>query len=85
MLGTYVATMTATDADEAGSDNSKIVYSILSQEPAGSESVFAINERTGAITIKRPILDREVKLALNTLTAKCGMLANCLRFMHDLL
>lgn len=60
-LGTYVATFTATDADEEGSDNSKIVYSILSQEPAGQESVFAIDKLTGVITVKRPILDREVK------------------------
>ncbi|XP_076135362.1 uncharacterized protein LOC143117500 [Alosa pseudoharengus] len=59
-VGTYVATMTAMDADEEGTLNSQIAYSILSQEPAGSEHVFAIDKMTGAITVKKPILDREV-------------------------
>lgn len=58
--GTVVGQITATDADEEGNENSIIAYSIVSQEP-GEADTFAIDQTTGVITVKKPILDREVR------------------------
>ncbi|XP_028818684.1 uncharacterized protein LOC114769657 [Denticeps clupeoides] len=57
--GTYVTQITATDADETGSNNSKVAYSIVSQDPAGAGRVFNIDRSTGRIVVKEPTLDRE--------------------------
>lgn len=52
----------AKDDDEPGTPNTKISYSILSQEPAGNGHMFTINRHTGEVYVKEPTLDREVRL-----------------------
>lgn len=47
----------ATDADEPGNDNSKIAYSLGSQNPP--HDMFSITS-DGTIYVKSPELDREV-------------------------
>lgn len=66
----------ATDDDEAGI-NSEIVYSIISQEPAGAGHMFRIDEKTGKLYVKEPTLNREVRLlhakvALHMLLLGCA-------------
>ncbi|XP_029623036.1 B-cadherin [Salmo trutta] len=52
--------VTATDADEEGSANSDVRYTILSQEPPlPSPNMFVINSVTGGIRVNAPGLDRE--------------------------
>lgn len=50
----------ATDADEEGTINSKIAYSIIKQTPAESRNMFSIDGATGNVYVKEKILDREV-------------------------
>ncbi|XP_052318067.1 B-cadherin-like isoform X18 [Oncorhynchus keta] len=58
--GDEVMQVTATDADEEGSANSDVRYTILSQEPPlPSPNMFVINPVTGGIRIKAPGLNRE--------------------------
>ena len=56
---TLVMKITATDADEPNTLNSKISYRIVSQEPANSP-VFFLNKDTGEIYTTSITLDREV-------------------------
>ena len=56
-----MCTVNATDADEKGTDNSDIRYSILNQEPkTPADKLFAINPVSGAIRVAGGGLDREV-------------------------
>lgn len=58
--------VTAPDADEEGSANSDVRYTILSQEPPlPSPNMFVINSVTGGIRVNAPGLDREVGLFSN--------------------
>uniref|UniRef100_A0A674EMI0 Cadherin-1 n=1 Tax=Salmo trutta TaxID=8032 RepID=A0A674EMI0_SALTR len=58
--GDEVMQVTATDADEEGSANSDVRYTILSQEPPlPSPNMFVINSVTGGIRVNAPGLDRE--------------------------
>lgn len=58
--------VTAPDADEEGSANSDVRYTILSQEPPlPSPNMFVINPVTGGIRVNAPGLDREVGLFSN--------------------
>lgn len=52
--------ITATDADEPGSINSKIAYSIVKQTPTESKMMFSIDKETGKVYVKEKTLDREV-------------------------
>ncbi|XP_068175324.1 desmoglein-2.1-like [Antennarius striatus] len=47
------------DDDQQNTINSKIAYSILSQEPAGAGHMFSIDKDTGKLFVKEPTLDRE--------------------------
>uniref|UniRef100_A0A4W5N2P3 Cadherin-1 n=1 Tax=Hucho hucho TaxID=62062 RepID=A0A4W5N2P3_9TELE len=59
-LGDEVMQVTATDADEEGSANSDVRYTIISQEPQlPSSNMFIINPVTGIILVNSPGLDRE--------------------------
>ncbi|MEQ2312708.1 hypothetical protein AMECASPLE_033938 [Ameca splendens] len=49
----------AKDDDQAGTINAEIVYSIVSQEPAGRGDMFTIDRKTGKLYVKEPTLDRE--------------------------
>lgn len=60
-VDTSIMTLTATDADEPGNENSKIAYTIIKQEPPG-ESMFYIT-KDGVLKVKQPTLDREVHTA----------------------
>lgn len=51
------------DDDQEGSLNSKISYSIISQEPKGAAHMFRIDEKTGKVYVKEAGLDREVEHA----------------------
>ena len=55
--------VSAHDKDKSGTINSKIAYSIIKQEPAGSGMLFSIDRDTGQLFVKEPTLDREVRLA----------------------
>ncbi|XP_060769729.1 desmoglein-2-like protein [Neoarius graeffei] len=57
---TSVITVTAYDADEPGTPNSKIAYRIIQQEPA-RESMFKIERSSGEIKVKMNTLDRETQ------------------------
>lgn len=52
--------ITATDADEPGTINSKIAYSIINQTPAESKYMFSLDKATGKVYVKEKTLDREV-------------------------
>lgn len=52
--------VTAEDADQQGTPNSKIAYSILKQIPEQSGNMFTIDRETGKISVKEHTLDREV-------------------------
>nr|XP_057929785.1 desmoglein-2.1-like isoform X2 [Doryrhamphus excisus] len=54
--GTLVTRVTATDADEPGNPNSRLVYSIIKQNP--NEDMFLMNN-DGNIFVNKPSLDRE--------------------------
>uniref|UniRef100_A0AAY5EUJ0 Cadherin domain-containing protein n=1 Tax=Electrophorus electricus TaxID=8005 RepID=A0AAY5EUJ0_ELEEL len=58
-IGTPVMQISAEDADEHGTINSKIAYSIVKQTPEGSGSMFSIDRGTGNLYVKRHTLDRE--------------------------
>ncbi|PWA22491.1 hypothetical protein CCH79_00017293 [Gambusia affinis] len=59
-IGSEVIKVTATDADEPNSDNSRISYRIVSQEPQQpNPSMFVINPATGAISVNAAGLDRQ--------------------------
>ncbi|XP_068599697.1 desmoglein-2.1 [Brachionichthys hirsutus] len=47
------------DDDQRDTINSKISYSIISQEPAGTGHMFSIDKDTGKLFVKEPTLDRE--------------------------
>ncbi|KAG9348065.1 hypothetical protein JZ751_004090, partial [Albula glossodonta] len=49
----------ATDDDEPGNINSKIAYSIVSQEPKGEQMFFL--RKNGELFVRRPTLDREAQ------------------------
>lgn len=52
----------AFDADEPGTINSKIAYSIIKQTPMESGPMFSIDKDTGKVYVKERTLDREVKV-----------------------
>lgn len=60
--GTFVMHVIAHDKDLEGTDNSKIAYSIIKQDPPGSGMLFSIDRNTGQVFVKEPTLDREVRL-----------------------
>lgn len=62
--GTLVMQIQGKDDDEAGTDNSKISYSIASQEPRGTGHMFTIDAETGQLYVKEATLDREVRRLL---------------------
>ncbi|KAK7889420.1 hypothetical protein WMY93_024980 [Mugilogobius chulae] len=55
---TVVMTVQGKDDDQAGTINSELHYTIISQEPAG-EMMFTIDAKTGELRVKEPTLDRE--------------------------
>ncbi|KAK6288457.1 hypothetical protein J4Q44_G00388440 [Coregonus suidteri] len=58
--GDEVMNVTATDADEKGSANSDVRYTIIKQDPLlPSPNMFVINPVTGWIRVNAPGLDRE--------------------------
>uniref|UniRef100_A0A3B5L663 Cadherin domain-containing protein n=1 Tax=Xiphophorus couchianus TaxID=32473 RepID=A0A3B5L663_9TELE len=57
--GTFVMQIEGKDDDEAGTINSEIVYTIISQEPAGKGHMFTIDKKTGKLFVKESTLDRE--------------------------
>lgn len=52
--------ISAEDADEKGTLNAKIAYSILNQIPKEAGNMFTIDRDTGTIYVKEHTLDREV-------------------------
>lgn len=52
--------ITATDADKPDTLHTKLVYSILKQEPYDGTYLFSIDKYSGAIRVKENTLDREV-------------------------
>lgn len=52
--------ITAEDADEKGTPNAKIAYSILRQIPEDDGTMFTIDRDTGKIYVQKHTLDREV-------------------------
>lgn len=62
---TFVMQIVAKDDDQAGTINSEISYSIISQEPAGDGHMFTIDKKTGKIHVKEATLDREVRILLS--------------------
>lgn len=79
------------DDDQAGTINAEISYSIISQEPEGTNHMFTIDEKTGKLYVKEPTLDREVSvLYINSytqlqlfLTSKMTMMTN-IEFLFNL-
>lgn len=59
MADTLVMKITATDADEPNTQNSKISYKMVSQEPP-YPPVFYLNKDTGEVYTTSITLDREV-------------------------
>ncbi|TSK58113.1 Desmoglein-2 [Bagarius yarrelli] len=59
-IGTPVMQIIAEDADEQGSINAKIAYSIVNQIPEESGNMFTIDRDTGKVYVKKHTLDREV-------------------------
>uniref|UniRef100_A0A3Q3GU06 Si:ch73-74h11.1 n=1 Tax=Labrus bergylta TaxID=56723 RepID=A0A3Q3GU06_9LABR len=57
--GTFIMQISAKDKDQAGTINSNISYSIVSQEPAGTGHMFYIDKYSGKLYVKEPTLDRE--------------------------
>ncbi|KAM7410638.1 hypothetical protein PAMA_001871 [Pampus argenteus] len=57
--GTFVMQLKGKDNDQAGTINSELAYSIVSQEPEGSGHMFTIDEKTGKLFVKESTLDRE--------------------------
>ncbi|KAF3708625.1 Cadherin-1 Epithelial cadherin [Channa argus] len=71
-LGFEVITVVAKDADEPGTDNSDLLYNIMSQDPQfPTVSVFTINPVTGVIRVNALGLDRE-KWPKYTLTVQAA-------------
>ncbi|KAJ8383574.1 hypothetical protein AAFF_G00219540 [Aldrovandia affinis] len=66
---TLVTQVIATDADEEGTDNAKIAYSIVKQEPVDPGVMFYIEKNSGKIFVNDAGLDRELH-DLYTLTIK---------------
>ncbi|XP_060767456.1 B-cadherin-like [Neoarius graeffei] len=59
-IGFEFMTVSATDADEQGSDNADVRYSINNQEPPEpSSNMFTINPISGVISVNADGLDRE--------------------------
>lgn len=73
LSATLVMTVTATDADKAGTINSQISYTIVEQGPLGSPDMFYMNKATGEIFVKLSTLDREVSHLKSNM--KTGLLA----------
>ncbi|KAI5619856.1 desmoglein-2 [Silurus asotus] len=59
-IGTAVMKITAEDADEQGTANAKIAYSILKQLPENTGTMFSIDRDSGKVYVKEHTLDREV-------------------------
>ncbi|XP_054646035.1 desmoglein-2.1-like [Dunckerocampus dactyliophorus] len=57
--GTFVMQIIGKDDDQAGTINSEIAYSIISQVPEGPAPMFTIDKKTGKLYVQNPILDRE--------------------------
>uniref|UniRef100_A0A8D3B913 Cadherin domain-containing protein n=1 Tax=Scophthalmus maximus TaxID=52904 RepID=A0A8D3B913_SCOMX len=57
--GTFVMQIEGKDNDQAGTSNSEISYSIVSQEPEGTGHMFTIDKKTGNLYVNEPTLDRE--------------------------
>ncbi|XP_077376292.1 desmoglein-2-like protein [Festucalex cinctus] len=57
--GTIVMSVIATDADQEGTINSQIYYSIV--ETTSSAGLFSIHSQTGDVSVLRNTLDRETK------------------------
>ncbi|KAF3834513.1 hypothetical protein F7725_027071 [Dissostichus mawsoni] len=64
--GSVVMQIQGKDKDEPGNINSEIAYSIVSQEPAGTGHMFAIDIKTGQLYVKEETLDRERATRGNT-------------------
>uniref|UniRef100_A0AAR2J3F1 Cadherin domain-containing protein n=1 Tax=Pygocentrus nattereri TaxID=42514 RepID=A0AAR2J3F1_PYGNA len=58
-IETRVMRIRAEDADEQGTINAKIAYSIVKQIPEGAGPMFSIDRDTGDIYVKEHTLDRE--------------------------
>lgn len=60
--GTYVMTVTASDADDGTTANGMVRYRIVTQTPQSpSQNMFTINSETGDIVTVAAGLDREVR------------------------
>lgn len=63
--GTYVMTVTASDADDGTTANGMVRYRIMTQTPQSpSQNMFTINSETGDIVTVAAGLDREVRRPL---------------------
>lgn len=56
------------DADQVGTPNANLTYTIVRQDPPGTGPMFMINKYTGDLFV-RSKLDREVKAARTELSA----------------
>ncbi|CAB1454888.1 unnamed protein product [Pleuronectes platessa] len=57
--GTIVMRVIATDGDQAGTDHTKLFYSI--DQESNKDGMFSINSQTGDIMVQQTTLDRELK------------------------
>lgn len=73
LLDTMVIEITAFDADEQGTPNSKIAYKVVQQEPDG-EMMFKIERSSGKIVVKMNSLDREVRAAVTEIQTSQAVL-----------
>lgn len=62
--GTYVMTVTASDADDSATANGMVHYRVVAQSPPSpAQNMFTINSETGDIVTVAAGLDREVRRA----------------------
>ena len=76
IVGTFIMQIEGEDADEDGTENAKMAYRIIKQEPKGHGDMFTLDRHTGKLYVKQPTLDREVSgrcISLTMLT--CNLLA----------
>ncbi|XP_042339770.1 uncharacterized protein LOC121941115 [Plectropomus leopardus] len=57
--GSYIMQIVGKDDDQAGTPNSEISYSIVSQHPAGKGQMFSMDSKTGKLYVMENTLDRE--------------------------
>ncbi|XP_052441687.1 desmoglein-2-like [Carassius gibelio] len=58
-VGTFITQVVAKDADELDTPHTKIVYSLIKQEPNDGTLFFAVDKDNGTIYVKSSTLDRE--------------------------